>query len=102
MEDYYYIIFGVMFGLSLISISLICHCKKACTPPKFEEVPVSGHPSGLSVIPVSISGYFLKSESTVLKLHEKSFSWSGDDCTVKVMFSELWLRICHPLYSLLQ
>ena len=87
MEFYIYIIFGVMFGLSLILP--ICYCKQACTPPKFEEVPVSGHPSGLSVIPVSINGYFLKSESTVLKLREKNFSWSGDDCTVKVLISVL-------------
>ena len=77
-----------MFGLSLILP--IWYCKKACTPPKFDEVPVSGHPSGLSVIPVSINGYFLKSESTVLKLSKKT-SWSGDDCTVKVLISVLWI-----------
>ena len=70
-------------------ICLICYYINACKAPEFEEVPVTGHPSGLSVIPVSINGYFLKSESTVLKLREKNFSWSGDDCTVKVLISVL-------------
>ena len=101
MEFYIYIIFGVLFCVSLIVP--ICYCKKACTPPKFEEVPVSGHPSGLSVIPVSINGYFLKSESTVLKLREKNFSWSGDDCTVKVLISVFKdVQIFYSLHSILK
>ena len=63
-------------------------CCKACKPPKF----VTGHPSGLFVIPVFNYRYFLRSESTVLKLRENFFSWSGDDCTVKVLISVL--RLC--------
>ena len=84
----------VVGGVAVASsfICLICYYINASKAPEFEEVPVTGHPSGLSVIPVSISGYFLKSESTVLKLREKNFSWSGDDCTVKVLISVL--RMC--------
>jgi len=100
MEFYMYIICGVIFCASLIVP--ICYCEKACTPPKFEEVPVSGHPSGLSVIPVSINGYFLKSESTVLKLREKNFSWSGDDCTVKDINDTLWFKISGRAMSMQQ
>ena len=82
----------VISGVAVASsfICLICYYIKACKAPEFEEVPVTGHPSGLSVIPVSIDGHFLKSESTVLKLSKKT-SWSGDDCTVKVLISVLWI-----------
>ena len=83
------ILIGSVATLAGSFICLICYYVKACKAPEFEEVPVTGHPSGLSVIPVSINGYFLKSESTVLKLREKNFSWSGDDCTVKVLISVL-------------
>ena len=97
MDFFLYIIFGGLFALSLIIP--ICYCIKSNKTPEFEEVPVSGHPSGLFVIQVYISGYFLKKETTVLKLREKGFSWSGDDCTVKVLFSVSWLRICHLLLT---
>ena len=83
------ILIGGVATVASSFICLICYYIKACKAPEFEEVPVTGHPSGLSVIPVSINGYFLKSESTVLKLREKNFSWSGDDCTVKVLISVL-------------
>ena len=83
------IIMVVILFFILFFGCLICYYINACKAPEFEEVPVTGHPSGLSVIPVSINGYFLKSESTVLKLREKNFSWSGDDCTVKVLISVL-------------
>ena len=95
----------VISGVAVASsfICLICYYIKACKAPEFEDVPVTGHPSGLSVIPVSINGYFLKSESTVLKLREKNFSWSGDDCTVKVLISVFKdVQICYSLHSLLQ
>ena len=88
--DYLKIILVVVgVALAILIICQICYQCKACKPSEFEEVPVTGHPSGLSVIPVSINGYFLKSEPTVLKLREKNFSWSGDDCTVKVLISVL-------------
>ena len=83
------IVIGGVATVASSFICLICYYVKTCKAPEFEEVPVTGHPSGLSVIPVSINGYFLKSESTVLKLREKNFSWSGDDCTVKVLISVL-------------
>ena len=96
------ILIGSVITLASSFICLICYYIKACKAPEFEEVPVTGHPSGLSVIPVSINGYFLKSESTVLKLREKNFSWSGDDCTVKVLISEFKdVQICYSLHNLL-
>ena len=96
MEDTHFfylisLIFPVLSLAMIIGICIFIYCK-ACKTPKFEEVPVTGHPSGLSVIPVFNYRYFLRSESTVLKLHENFFSWSGDDCTVKVLISVL--RLC--------
>ena len=90
-------------ALAIFIICLICYQCKACKASEFEEVPVTGHQLGLTVIPVSINGYFLKSESTVLKLREKNFSWSGDDCTVKVLilvFKDV--QICYSLHNLLR
>ena len=58
-----------------------------CAGSRFDMVPVTGHPSGLAVIPASNG--FLRSEPTILKLREKILSWSGDDCSVKVMISLL-------------
>ena len=37
----------------------------------------------MAVIPVN-GTYYLRPETTVLKLHEKLFSFSGDDCSIKV------------------
>ena len=95
----------VVSGVTIV-ITFICLIRyyiNACKAPEFEEVPVTGHPSGLSVIPVSINGYFLKSESTVLKLREKNFSWSGDDCTVKVLISVFKdVQIFYSLHSILK
>ena len=54
-----------------------------CAGSRFDELPVTGHASGLVVISGSSSRY-LKQETTVLKLREKMFSFSGDDCSVKV------------------
>lgn len=51
---------------------------------RFDNVPVTGHPSGLSVIPAT-DNRFLRSEPTILKLREKILSWSGDDCSIKVL-----------------
>ena len=62
-----------------------------CAGSRFDMVPVTGHPSGLAVIPAGNIG-FLRSEPTVLKLREKILSWSGDDCSVKVLISVL--RMC--------
>ena len=102
--DYLIIVF-VFGGVSLFFwVCLMClQCKMQNKTPEFEEVPMTGHPSGLSVIPVSINGIFLRNESTVLKLREKKFSWSGDDCTVKVLilvFKDV--QICYSLHNLLQ
>ena len=57
-----------------------------CAGSRFDNIPVTGHPSGLAVIPATNNG-FLRSEPTILKLREKILSWSGDDCSVKVLIS---------------
>ena len=67
---------------------------------KFDELPVTGHRQGISshsgystkmaVIPIIVNGAktanyrYISPETTVLKLREKLFSLSGDDCSIKV------------------
>ena len=55
-----------------------------CAGSRFDQVPVTGHPTGLVVLPESRDKY-LSSQPTVLKLREKFFSFSGDDCSIKVL-----------------
>merc|ERR1711988_1656587 len=62
-----------------------------CAGSKFDELPVLGHPSGLRILPSHES--YLKEDHTVLKLREKIFSWSGDDCSVKDMEDRKWFKI---------
>lgn len=50
---------------------------------RFDELPVTGHATGLVVVPAHNNRY-LRTEATVLKLREKYLSFSGDDCSVKV------------------
>lgn len=62
-----------------------------CAGSRFDMVPVTGHPSGLAVIPAS-NNEFLRSEPTILKLREKILSWSGDDCSVKDINGTKWFH----------
>ena len=55
-----------------------------CAGSKFDELPVTGHATGLVGLPASRDKY-LSSQPTVLKLREKFFSFSGDDCSIKVL-----------------
>ena len=55
-----------------------------CAGSRFDQIPVTGHPTGLVVLPESRDKY-LSSQPTVLKLREKFFSFSGDDCSIKVL-----------------
>ena len=67
---------------------------------KFDELPVTGFRTQLAVIPVNgVSTSYLRPETTVLKLREKLFSWSGDDCSIKVRIYEH--KTCLILYFLL-
>ena len=67
---------------------------------KFDELPVTGYRTQLAVIPVNgVSTSYLRPETTVLKLREKLFSWSGDDCSIKVRIYEH--KTCLILYFLL-
>ena len=55
------------------------------------HVGVAGHQSGLPVLPKC--EVYLKQDLTVLKLREKFFSFSGDDCTVRDMEGRDWFKI---------
>ena len=53
-----------------------------CMGSSYEHVPVTGHQGGpLEVIPNNQQ--YVKQEETILKLKEKCFSFSGDDCVIK-------------------
>ena len=54
-----------------------------CAGSRFDELPVTGHRTGIALIPVN-GAYCMRPETTVLKLREKLFSFSGDDCSIKV------------------
>lgn len=62
-----------------------------CTGSRFDEMPVTGHPHGIKVLPGS-ERYMMR-DLTVLKLREKFFSFSGDDCTIKDMDGKDWFKI---------
>ena len=62
-----------------------------CAGSRFDEMPVTGHPKGLALLPGS-KERFLRPEHTVLRLHEKLWSWSGDDFSVQVRLFELKQR----------
>ena len=77
-----------------------------CTGSKFDDLPVlgdaqcevsdrevdvAGHQEGLVVLPKC--EIYLKQDLTVLKLREKFFSFSGDDCTVRDMEGRDWFKI---------
>merc|ERR1719167_1386467 len=61
-----------------------------CAGSRFDEMPVTGSPGGLAIL--SEVKYVFQ-EPTILKLREKFFSFSGDDCSVKDMDGRLWFRI---------
>jgi len=63
-----------------------------CEGSRFDMVPVTGHPSGLAVVP-STQYTYLKPEPTILKLREKFWSWSGDDASVKDINGTKWFQI---------
>lgn len=54
-----------------------------CAGSSYNVTPVTGHESGLAIIPTSDNRY-LRLEATVLRLREKLFSVSGDDGSVTV------------------
>jgi len=71
-----------------------------CAGSRFDELPVTGHRTGLSVIPTSTGAFFLRPQSTVLKLREKILSWSGDDCSVKDINGTKWFQISGSAISM--
>ena len=54
-----------------------------CTGSIYDGIPVTGHKTGFSVIPVPDRRY-IKPETTVMKLHEHFRSFHGDDFSIKV------------------
>ena len=55
------------------------------------DLKSAGHPSGLSVLPETQK--YVRPDLTSLKLREKFFSFSGDDCTVRDMDGRDWFKI---------
>ena len=58
---------------------------------KFYILDILGHGQGLSVLPGC--KHYVRQEMTSLKLREKFFSFSGDDCTVKDVEGRDWFKI---------
>ena len=59
------------------------------TGSRFDELPVTGHRTGIAVIPVNGKFETMRPEKTFLKLHEKSYAFSAEDeCIIKVRISE--------------
>ena len=56
-----------------------------------------GHGQGLLVLPGCQN--YVRQEMTSLKLREKFFSISGDDCTVKDMEGQDWFKIEGSAFS---
>ena len=52
---------------------------------------IAGHGQGLQVFPGC--QHYVRPELTSLKLKEKFFSFSGDDCTVKDVGGRDWFKI---------
>jgi len=78
------------------------HLKKdnmGCAGSRFDEMPVTGHSSGLAVLPGSVER-FLRPEHTVLKLREKFWSFSGDDSSVKDINGQKWFKIHGSAFSM--
>ena len=70
-----------------------------CTGSAYEHVPVSGHQGGpLEVIPNNQQ--YVKQEETILKLKEKFFSFSGDDCVIKDLSKNVWFKINAETFSM--
>ena len=69
-----------------------------CVGSRFDELPVTGFQTRMGIIPVDGThsvraepgriAYCLRPETTVLKLREKLFSFSGDDCSIEVKIYE--------------
>jgi len=63
-----------------------------CSGSRFDDLPVTGHSAGLGII--SVNGqYCMKPETTTLKLREKLWSWTGDDCSIKDIHGTKWFQI---------
>ena len=65
----------------------------------YENVPVTGHQGGpLEIIPNNQQ--YVKPEQTILKLKEKFFSLSGDDCVIKDLSKNVWFKINAETFSM--
>ena len=52
------------------------------TGSRFDELPVTGHRTGIAVIPVNGKFETMRPEKTFFKLHEKSHAFSEDECNI--------------------
>ena len=77
-------------ALALSLTSCLCQVGRA-SPSCESSRHIAGHHSGLPVLPRC--EMYLRQDLTVLKLREKFFSFSGDDCTVRDMEGRDWFKI---------
>merc|ERR1712029_749115 len=66
--------------------------KMGCAGSRFDALPVTGHSTGLGILAVN-GQHCMRPETTVLKLREKLFSFSGDDCSIKDINGTKWFQI---------
>ena len=57
------------------------------TGSRFDELPVTGHRTGIAVIPVNGKFETMRPEKTFFKVHGKSYVSSEDVCIIKVRIS---------------
>merc|ERR1712183_380472 len=69
-----------------------------CVGSQYDDVPVTGHQGALEVLPNNHQ--YINQEPTVLKLKEKFFSFSGDDCVITDLNGSTWFKINAETFSM--
>eukprot|EP00092_Neocalanus_flemingeri_P011984 GFUD01012921.1.p1 GENE.GFUD01012921.1~~GFUD01012921.1.p1 ORF type:complete len:239 (+),score=46.11 GFUD01012921.1:60-719(+) len=70
-----------------------------CVGSAYDDVPVTGYQGGaLEVLPNNQQ--YVQQEPTILKLKEKFFSFSGDDCVIKDLSGSTWFKINAETFSM--
>jgi len=70
-----------------------------CVGSAYDNVPVTGHQGGALEV-IGNNGKYVSNEQTVLKLKEKFFSFSGDDCVIKDTNGKTWFKINASTFSM--
>merc|ERR1711872_573027 len=78
---------------------LLISSRMGCVGSAYDHVPVTGHQGGaLEVLPNNKR--YVSQDQTVLKLKEKFFSFSGDDCVIKDTNGKTWFKINASTFSM--